>query len=345
MLRGDFAVTVESPRRFISLFSGTPGGSRFDCRKSLNRFDLSRASGNGARSSPPMNSRNQNQQENRNVLVLPDQSILVEYGPMRLTIRAFEGSTPVPDLALQGSEKAFQVLEEQARFLPVLKKMAHAITLQEDFPEVVFNMIDAAQKMDEQDLTPMAAVAGAASDAVADFLIGLGGTKILVDNGGDIALRMKEGEMATVGIKTGIDAREPAFLLLVRPPLGVGGIATSGLGGRSFTKGIASAATILAGTACLADAAATIVANFTNVNDPHINRGLAETLYPDTDIAGQWVTTKVGRLSAGRIDEALNHGLAKAHALCQRGLIKGAFITVKGKSAWTASIGPWLRKR
>jgi len=198
--------------------------------------------------------------------------------------------------------------------------------------------------MSEPDLTPLAAVAGTASDVVADFMIRQGGTKIIVDNGGDIAIRLREGEVAIVGVKTEIDAKQPTHLISIDFTMGIGGVATSGFGGRSFTKGIASAATVLSESASLSDAAATVIGNFTNVEDPHIMRCQAERLYPDTDIPGEWVTTKVGRLSEEKIEEALKNGLSKANSICQKGLIKGALIALQGKVVWTQSMEPWLKK-
>jgi hypothetical protein len=197
-------------------------------------------------------------------------------------------------------------------------------------------MIDAARKMKEPDLTPLAAVAGAASDAVADFLVSRGVTKIIVENGGDIAIRLRAGEVIRVGVRTDIHAKSPAYVIPIDAGSGVGGIATSGFGGRSFTKGIASAATVLSGNASLADAAATVVGNFANVEDPGIARSRAEAIYPDTDIAGEWVTTQVGTLPTEKVEEALQNGLRKARALVERGLIKGALIAVKQKVGWTS---------
>jgi ApbE superfamily uncharacterized protein (UPF0280 family) len=197
--------------------------------------------------------------------------------------------------------------------------------------------------MEEPDLTPLAAVAGSASDVVAEFMISQGGSKIIVDNGGDIAIRLKEGEIVKVGVKTDINAKLPTYLIPIDFTMGVGGVATSGLGGRSFTKGIASGATVLSENASLSDAAATVIGNFTNVVDPTIKRSLAENIYPDTDIAGQWVTTDVGRLSQKKIEKALKNGLSKACSLYRKGFIKGALIAVKGKVAWTESLDPWLK--
>jgi hypothetical protein len=254
---------------------------------------------------------------------------------MRLVIQAFDRETPLVDLAVEGARLAMRLLEDQARFLGVIKKKAYTLEVRPEYPEVVRKMIDSTQKMEESDLTPLAAVAGAGSDLVGDFLFDRGATKVIVDNGGDIALRMREGETAKVGLKTDIDAEKPAYVIPIDAGMGVGGVATSGLGGRSFTKGIASAATVLAENASLADAAATVVGNCTSVEDPGIVRSRAETIYPDTDIAGEWVTTGVGGLPPERVEEALQNGLRKARTLVERGLIKGALIAVKQKVGWT----------
>jgi uncharacterized protein len=278
------------------------------------------------------------------VEVLPNGTILFDCGPMRMFIQVSERGKALVELAKEGAKKAREVLEELALFLPVIKKKAQELSVEGDYPEIVRRMIEATRMMEESDLTPMAAVAGAAADAVADSMILRGGTKIIIDNGGDIALRLREGEVAKVGIKADIHARHPSYVISIHEAMGVGGIATSGLGGRSFTKGIASAATVLAGTASFSDAAATVIGNFTNVEDPRIKRSLAERIYPDTDIAGEWVTVEVGELSQEKIEEALKHGLSKADSICRKGLIKGVFVAVQGKVVWTRSMEPWLTK-
>ncbi len=283
--------------------------------------------------------------ETANVIqALPNGTVLLDYGPMHMFISVFENGSPVVALAEEGAHFAMKVLEDLARFLPVLKKKSEGLEVKGVFPDVVRRMIEATKKMVEPDLTPLAAVAGTASDEVADFIFAKGGTKIIVDNGGDIAIRLREGEVAKVGVKTKVDAREPAYLISIDSNMGIGGVATSGLGGRSFTKGIASAATILSGAASVSDAAATVIGNFTNVEDVNIARSLAEEIYPDTDIAGEWVTTRVGVLSQEKVAEALNRGLSKAYSICQKGLIHGALIALKGQVVWTESMGSFLKK-
>ncbi|HSB04409.1 MAG TPA: UPF0280 family protein [Thermodesulfobacteriota bacterium] len=276
------------------------------------------------------------------VEVLSNGSVLFEYGPMRMIIQVSDHGRPMMELAEGGAHKAREVLEDLARFLPVIKKKTQALKGEERYPEVVRRMIEATQKMEEPDLTPLAAVAGTSSDVVADFMIHQGGTKIIIDNGGDIAIRLTAGEVVKVGIKTDISAKQPSYLIAIDETMRIGGVATSGLGGRSFTKGIATAATVLSENASFADAAATVIGNFTNVEDSHIKRSLAENIYPETDIAGEWVTTGMGELSSKKIEEAVNRGLSKANSLFRRGLIRGALIAVKGRVAWTHSLNPWL---
>ncbi len=267
--------------------------------------------------------------------VVADGIILVEYGPMRMMIHAFEQGKPRSDLAQEGARQAINVLDDLARFLPLIKKKAHQIELGGGLPDVVRRMVVATKRMREFDLTPLAAVAGAASDVVADSMIQLGGTKIIVDNGGDIAIRLREGEVARVGVKTEINAKDPAYAVAIDATMGMGGVATSGLGGRSFTKGIASAVTVFSESASLSDAAATVIGNFTNVDDPAIKRTLAERIYPETDIAGEWVTVGVGNLSREKVEEALSNGLSKADSFCREGLIKGVLIALKDRTVFT----------
>jgi hypothetical protein len=278
------------------------------------------------------------------IQALSNGTVLVDYGPMRMFISVSENGSPLISLAEEGAHFAMKVLEDLARFLPVLKKKSRGLEVKEAFPDVVRRMIDSTKKMEQPDLTPLAAVAGTASDVVADFMFSKGGTKIIVDNGGDIAIRLREGEVAKVGVKTEIDAKQPTYVISVDSTMEIGGVATSGLGGRSFTKGIASAATVLSQTASVSDAAATVIGNFTNVEDSNILRVMAERIYPDTDIAGEWVTTRVRELSQEKVEEALNNGLSKAYSICQKGLIHGALIALQGKVVWTQSMNSWLTR-
>jgi ApbE superfamily uncharacterized protein (UPF0280 family) len=121
-------------------------------------------------------------------------------------------------------------------------------------------------------------------------------------------------------------------------------VATSGLGGRSFTKGIASTAVVWARSASLADVLATVLGNATNVDDPLIERRLAQEIYPDTDIPGHCVTVSVGDIKEEKIDEALAKGMAFAEKLRKRGLFFETLLAVKGRVRTTDGMLPWLRR-
>ncbi len=150
-----------------------------------------------------------------NIQTFSNGSVLVDYGPMRMFISAFEEGKPVVPLAQEGAHLAIAVLEDLAAFLPVIKKKALGLEAEKKFPDVVRRMIDATQRMEEPDLTPLAAVAGAASDVVADFIFNQGGSKIIVDNGGDIAIRLRDDEVAKVGVKTDIHSTAPSYVISI----------------------------------------------------------------------------------------------------------------------------------
>ena len=187
-------------------------------------------------------------------------------------------------------------------------------------------------------ITPMAAVAGAVADELLAAMRGAAGiSSAWVNDGGDIAVWCAPGERLDIGLagwedKAGDDtlpahlsartgAAEPEGLpalparLTVRSGDGVGGIATSGARGRSFSLGIADAVTVLAATAAAADAAATIIANAVDADHPGIVRQPACALDPDSDLRDLAVTVCVPRLPAMFVDEALRRGLARAAAL------------------------------
>ena len=194
-------------------------------------------------------------------------------------------------------------------------------------------------------MTAKAAVAGAMADEIADLIFeDKDVSRVIVNNGGDIAIRLRGREIARVGIISDLSRKEITHKLLVDSLSNIGGVATSGFGGRSFTKGIASAAVVVASTASLADAGATLLANTINVDDPVIERQLAEEIYPGTDIPGQLVTTKVGNISQDKIKEALEKGLIKVRELQDNGLIFGALLALKGEIKITDALSPMIRE-
>jgi len=276
----------------------------------------------------------------RSTRVLPGGRVLAESGPMRLVISASIGKVAQTKAALRAAEESFGFLERIARHRKILGR---------PFPEhreriedpLVLKMINSVVMIGDEDLTPMAAVAGTLADEVADFLFERGMTKVVVENGGDVAIRADREEPITVGIRPDVSDRAVSHVIGLDPGVFSHGVATSGLGGRSLTRGIASAATVVARTASLADAAATAVANASFVEDDQVWRRAAEAMDPYTDIPGLDITVKVGPLSEDKKSKAVSQAIRRAEDLVRREIIFGAFVAVQGTHGMTA----YLRDR
>jgi ApbE superfamily uncharacterized protein (UPF0280 family) len=93
-------------------------------------------------------------------------------------------------------------------FLPTIKWRSVSLDLHANFPPVVNGMIGATKLMDDPGFTPVAAAAAATADMVADRLMKTKATRIIVDNGGDIAMRLRKDETARVRLCLNIAGRE-----------------------------------------------------------------------------------------------------------------------------------------
>ena len=277
----------------------------------------------------------------QSIASIDSESVLVECGPMRLVIRAWNEKQPQIKLARQAAEKSISYLERIARFRPLLSRPVPEI---EDLPEdeLALAMINSTRAIGDKDLTPMAAVAGTIADAVADGLFEEGLTRVIVDNGGDIAVRMAEGEKVSVGIRPQVISPLISHVIHLDCSRSTWGVTTSGMGGRSFTRGIASAVTVLAENASVADAAATAVANACFVEDKGIIQLPAENIDPNSDLAGINVTTEVAPLSPDKISIALNTARRKAEYLSQKDVIIGAFITLDNVIVISKGMRPYV---
>jgi uncharacterized protein len=262
---------------------------------------------------------------------------------MRMTIEAYDGSRPRIDLCLKAAKHSIGILCEIAAVRERLKA-PHTTFATLPMSLVAGKMWEAVHAVGDTDLTPMAAVAGAIADGTANFLEEFGVSKIIVNNGGDIAIRLTEGEHINVGIRSDVNSQRIERLMSVNWNCGIGGICTSGLGGRSFTRGVASSVTVAAKYSSIADAAATAIANSTFIPHEEVIRRAAELMDPDTDLAGFEVTSEVGNLSEEFVERCLRKGLAKADVLLEKGLVAGAVITIKGKTGFSDQIKPFISK-
>ncbi|MDP1582098.1 MAG: UPF0280 family protein [Bradyrhizobium sp.] len=183
-------------------------------------------------------------------------------------------------------------------------------------------------------VTPMAAVAGAVAEEILDAMTGARRLeRAYVNNGGDIALHLADGERFSVGLMDRPDAAGTMRTIAIEADEPSRGIATSGRHGRSFSLGIADAVTVLARTASRADAAATIIANSVDLpGHPAVTRCPAQDLQPDSDLGARLVTRGVGDLSGREIAVALEAGAACARRLLATGLIDGAILRLHGET-------------
>src|SRR4029078_2124007 len=181
-------------------------------------------------------------------------------------------------------------------------------------------------------ITPMAAVAGSVAEEVLRVMLAAANLeRAYVNNGGDIALHLTDGEQFTVGLMDRPDRHGPMRTLIVDADDPSRGIATSGRHGRSFSLGIADAVTVLARRAADADAAATLIANAVDVRDAAVTRRPARELDPDSDLQELAVTVGVGPLGDAKVAAALASGRAAAEAMIASGLIEGALLSLAGR--------------
>ena len=197
-------------------------------------------------------------------------------------------------------------------------------------------------------ITPMAAVAGSVAEEILGAMMGAARLdRAYVNNGGDIALHLADGEQFSVGLMDRPDQYGLMRMMTIDADDPARGIATSGRHGRSFSLGIADAVTVLARTAAQADAAATIIANAVDLpGHSAIVRCPANELQSDSDLGPRLVTRDVGPLTEDEIDRALQAGASQAQQLLVAGLIEGAALRLLGETrvvGTTGSAAPALR--
>lgn len=253
----------------------------------------------------------------------------LEYGPISMTLEAWQGDTPLDALLSKGAWHVANCLVDLSTNLSKLKQPWQTYS-SDEFSGLAFTLWEAVSKTKDPDLTPMAAVAGCMADMAADFLLQEGATKVIVNNGGDIALRLLGDERACVGISS-LETGQLLKTLSLTAKDQVGGICTSGFGGRSFTLGVAEAVTVLAKTASTADAFATYLANQTTVDAPCIKRTLAGEIDPFSDIAHLAVTTQVGTLTQAEIHIALTNFSKAAEVAHFHSHIIKSYAYIKGQ--------------
>ena len=294
------------------------------------------------------------------VKLLPDgRRLHLQDGPIDIVLEAFGAEDQIQAAYQAAAERFVAVLDELCGELPRLRAQAHS---GQTAPRgVVARRMFAAvlPYSDETFITPMAAVAGAVAEEILFAMTAAADLRrAYVNDGGDIAVHVGEGEKFVVGMADGLGPSLFGTVVLGSDRLArtfrqpwlqrsnsyaaqhqdyfvaeARGIATSGWRGRSFSLGIADAVTVLAKTAAMADAAATIIANAVDLpGHPRVSRKPASELSPDSDLGDRLVTCAVGELTSAEVSAALDRGAACAEALISRRLIATGALCLQGIS-------------
>jgi uncharacterized protein len=294
-----------------------------------------------------------------------------EHGPIRCVVGA-DGDAGVVAPAVDAAWGRFQtVLAELVAELPLLRADLSVPGAFDALPRapIARRMVDACRPHAVQGrfITAMAAVAGSVAQELIACFERPGIRRAYVNNGGDIALHLADGEHFDVGLvvdpargyepgRGQMDGNGPGLeraqahdldgRFRIHAHSGVRGVATSGWRGRSFSFGIADSVTVLATGAAQADAAATLIANAVSLDDPRIRRAPANQLRDDTDLGARLVTVGVPELEPHRAALALAGGATFARALLVAGRIHAAALCLQGqlrRIGDPARAGPILR--
>lgn len=255
----------------------------------------------------------------------------LHHGPIDLVLEAEADTAEAIGMAYEGAAVRFAtVLEELVSELAELRSPLLSVA-SKSCGMVATRMRQAALPFCEMDvLTPMIAVAGAVSDEIMHAMLDAAPLRrAYVNNGGDIAVHLSGSAeyAAAIAVPGGVFPGRLRF----GAQSGIGGIATSGAGGRSLSLGVADAVTVLARSAAEADVAATLIANAVDLPDhTGIERAAANTLQPDSDLGDRLVVTAVPRLSARERDAALEWGRLRAESMLEAGMILGCVLILQG---------------
>ena len=268
------------------------------------------------------------------VQALAGDRLHLQHGPIDVVLKAFGDPSAVAAAYAAVAERFAGVLGALVGELGELRRPIQAGP--HVAGPVAIRMVAACRPFVDIFVTPMAAVAGAVADELlAAMRAAAPLAKAYVNDGGDIAVHLGDGESLAVGVAADFSGGPvPAVSgsLRLTAADGIGGIATSGRHGRSFSLGIADSVTVLARDAATADVAATLIGNAVDVDGAAVTRRPARDLDPDSDLGDRLVTVAVGPLTEDQIAAALAAGRARADAYLRRGLIAGAALVLAGRT-------------
>ena len=269
------------------------------------------------------------------IRMLPDgRRLHMHDGPIDVIVEAFGAISEIETAYRAAAARFVGVLDELCGELAFLRRPARD---DGDLPSgaIARRMLAAVRPYASQTfITPMAAVAGAVAEEILEVMTSAAKlSRAYVNDGGDIALHLAPGEKCVVGMVERPDRASLFGTTTIESCDPIRGIATSGWRGRSFSLGIADAVTVLADTAAMADAAATVIANAVDLpRHPRVERVRACELAPDSDLGERLVTQSVGELTPGEVRDALAAGIRVAESICGLGLILAAALNLQGET-------------
>jgi len=154
-------------------------------------------------------------------------------------------------------QRHYQVIKDYCCQNPKFMSSLSPIARDAAAPDIARDMIEAGIA---GGVGPFASVAGAVALYVGKGILALGPEEVIVENGGDIFLKINSDKK--IGVFLGIDAVIPSVTLNIRRRPEAFGIASSSAKlGHSLNFGAADLVTVIAASAILADSFATALSN------------------------------------------------------------------------------------
>ena len=102
------------------------------------------------------------------ISVIRNGRVLVDHGPITMTIDAKYKGEPYTHAAIEGAYEALELLKNLSSELPLARKVIEEIKKDNvsNCSLVLKKMIESVEVLEEPDFTPMASVAGAIADIV-----------------------------------------------------------------------------------------------------------------------------------------------------------------------------------
>ena len=253
-----------------------------------------------------------------------ENKLYIELGPTNLLVEVVDkDKDKIFNYIIHSLPKILRQISSEIKYLKKCSENNHCFKF-----DITKKMYFSSKVFLPTFITPMACVAGAVSEQLLENTLSkFNPEKLLINNGGDIALFLKKKQSLRLLI-----ANKNEIVLTLDGNYTTYGIATSGWRGRSLSLGIADSVTVIGHNAAIADAAATMIANDINILDhPNIKRKRALEIDDDSDLKETFVTTFVGKLSEKEIEDSLKKGKKTAEKYINDKIIFSALLNLKQK--------------